>query len=64
MKTVIVYVKDSVYKYPGLHEYYTYFIDGDQSLTVYERNIVSGEETECAIFRNWDYFLIETSSDE
>ena len=64
MKTIVVYAQGSVFKYQGLHEYFSYFIEGDQMLTVYDRNIVTGDESECAIFHNWDYLLIETSSSE
>lgn len=58
-KTLIVYVKDSYYKYHRLFVDYLYEIDENNILTIYSRNSLTGEEIENARFRNWDYLIID-----
>jgi hypothetical protein len=58
MKTLIVYIKDSYYKFPGIFEKHIYTVD-DLLLDVYEISKVDGHESLVASFRNWDYFVIE-----
>lgn len=59
-KRLIVYVANSYYRYPRLYEEHLYEINEQNVLTVYERNVHSGEETVCSVFRTWDYFVINT----
>ncbi len=60
MDTVlIVYIKDSFYKFHRLWSEHTYELADNQQLTIYSISRISGEAKEKAIFRNWDYFIIE-----
>ena len=59
-KELIVYVKDSYYKYQQLFVDFLYEINVEGHFCVYERLKTSGEEKLVACFRNWDYFLINT----
>jgi hypothetical protein len=57
-KTLIVYTKDSHYKYFDLfHEHIHEVCDSD--LLIYKRNTTTGEESLIAYFKTWDYFIIE-----
>lgn len=58
MKTLIVYIKESYYKFPELYAKHVYSL-GDHMLHVFEVSKIDGEETLVASFRNWDYFIIE-----
>lgn len=58
MKTLIVYVKDSYYKFEDLYHKHLYVIDNG-ILYLYVRNEIDGSETVIASFRTWDYFLID-----
>ncbi len=60
MKTLTVYMKDKFEKYPHLFQDFTYEIDGDGILRMIKH--IRGEQYkqyEIAVFKNWDYFLIE-----
>ena len=59
MKTLTIYSKDSFYKYPGIFEDYTYLCNEKNMLMVYERDRITGDETTHAVFKEWDYYLIE-----
>ena len=60
MDTVlIVYVKDSFYKFHRLWNEHTYELAANQQLTIYSISRISGEAKEKAIFRTWDYIIID-----
>lgn len=63
MKTLIVYVKDSYFKFQDVRKDYEYFIDGG-ILNVMKRNPITGGSTEHMIFNSWDYYLVEEENDE
>ena len=60
MKTLIIYTKDSHYKFHNLYEKYFYEFSPESMLCIYEKEICTGQENLVATFNNWDYFLIET----
>lgn len=64
MKTIIIYIKDSFYKYAGIYEDFQFNIDDLYHLEIFKRNKFTGEEFLVATFRNWDYFKIEEDPDE
>lgn len=64
MKTIIVYIKDSCYKYPNIYEEYFFSVTDFYHLEIYKRNKFTGDESLVATFRNWDYFVIEEDVDE
>ncbi len=61
MKTLIVYVKDSVFKYPNLFQDFTYEINPNNGVLLINKQTRESqyEEMEHAAFRNWDYYQIE-----
>ena len=60
MKTLIVYTKDSIFKYPNLFQDFSYEIDQYGLLRIIKQIRESQyEESEHAVFKNWDYCLIE-----
>jgi hypothetical protein len=64
MKTLIVYTKDSFYKYPDLFTLHCYEITEDKILKVSRRDLTTGEERENAVFKEWDYFVIEEGNND
>lgn len=64
MKTLIIYIKDSFEKFPGLYKSITYEITDYEHLKVNKRNEFTGEETLMTHFRNWDWFQIEEDYEE
>lgn len=64
MKTLIVYCENSIFKYPYLAESHTYICTEEGLLIVSTRDLVTGNEKECAVFRTWNYYLIEKVADE
>jgi hypothetical protein len=58
-KTLIIYIKDSHYKYYDLYSLHLFNVDGDGFLSVLARDPSTGEESSVACFRNWDYFIID-----
>lgn len=63
-KTLVIYVRESYYKYYRLFVEHLYEIDENNILTVYTRNTRTGHEAERAKFRNWDYLIIDSDEDE
>ena len=63
MKTLIVYAKESVFKYPYLFEDFTYICDDDKLLRVFFRDRDNGHEMEHAVFNDWDYYVIEKDNE-
>lgn len=63
MKTLSVYAKESVFKYPYLFEDFTYVCDDDKILRVCGRDRETGHEWEHAVFNMWDYYLIEKDNE-
>ena len=63
-KTLIIYVQDSYYKYFDLFNQHLYEIDDKKVLTVYNRDLRTGEEMVKAKFNVWNYFIIEEDSIE
>ena len=59
MKTLVVYVKDSYYRYPELYVDFLFYADKGGDLIIYSRDTSSGEEKVCARFKTWDYFIID-----
>ena len=59
MKQLIVYAADSYFKYQQVYERILYEVCGDQILRVHERDGITGEEREIAVFKNWDYLQVE-----
>ena len=64
MKTLVVYSKESFFRFPDLYKLYNYIYELDGALIVYTRCPSNGEEDEHAVFRNWDYYMIERDEDE
>lgn len=60
-QTIIVYAKDSVFKFKGLFVKYLWEIDERGCLMIMERGD-QGVESIVSYFRNWDYFTIERES--
>ena len=61
MKTLVVYIKDSVFKYPNLFQDFSCELH-DQTGILRVIKLTREEqyvESEHAVFRNWDYYLIE-----
>lgn len=58
MKTLVVYINDSYYKFDDLFSSKIYSII-DNQLTVMQISKIDGSEHIIACFRNWDYFVIE-----
>jgi|TARA_R100000501_G_C2611056_1_gene105657 hypothetical protein len=58
-KSIVVYYKDSYYRYDGIFIDCMYQVQESGDLVVYHRDRVTGDETVAAWFRKWDYFLIE-----
>lgn len=63
-KTLIIYVNDSYYKYYELFQQHLYEINDKNVLTVYTRDHRTGDESVKAMFRTWEYFVIEEDSSE
>lgn len=59
-KTLIVYAAESHYKYYDLFIEHIYEVNAMGHLIIYKHDGVTGEDAECAYFKKWDYFLIET----
>lgn len=59
MKTLILHYNGSYHKFEGLYEKYVFEIKGDSMCYIYLRDTASGEESTHAVFKKWDYFLIE-----
>ena len=57
-KTLIVYIKDSHYKFYDLFNERVYTVE-DGDIIVYRINEITGEESIVARFKTWDYFIIE-----
>ncbi len=57
-KTLIVYIKDSHYKYYDLFISHLYEVK-ENHVIVYSRDPETGEERVKARFAIWDYFIIE-----
>lgn len=64
MKTLTIYIKDSIFKYHNIYRDYTHICGEDNILRVFKRNTINGEEDEHAIFREWDYYLLEAFPDD
>lgn len=59
MKTLTLHYNGSYHKFEGLYEKYIFEIKGDSMFYIYLRDPNSGEESTHAVFKKWDYFLIE-----
>jgi len=59
MKTLVVYVKGSTYKFREVPKRFLYAIDKSNLLQVFARNPETGEESMAASFKDWEYFLVE-----
>lgn len=59
MKTLIVYIKDSYYKFHELYKKHVYEITDVGLLKVYTLDPHTGEEVLEACFNQWTYFLID-----
>ncbi len=59
MKRISIYAKESKFVYEDLFIKHLYEIFGDDILVITKRDESTGEETQCAAFKVWDYFLIE-----
>ena len=57
MKQLTVYTKGSTYKYYPLYSKYCFSVK-DRLLTI-EKILEDGRSTTLAVFREWDYFLVE-----
>ena len=58
MKTLVVYIKDSYYKFEAIFDTHLYTLEGSY-LNVFQVSKIDGTETLVAVFRSWDYFIIE-----
>lgn len=63
MKTLVVYIQESYYKYPEIYSKRIYEITKSNLLKIYQLDEITGEEQLDACFREWTYFIIETSMD-
>lgn len=63
MKTLIVYTKDSYYKYNDIYLLHCFHVNENNILTVTRRNLETGEEKDFACFKEWEYFRIEEDND-
>ena len=65
MKILVVYAANSVFKYPNLFNDFIYELDSNNGIL--RVSIVSREdqyeEHEHAVFRNWDYYLVEQETE-
>jgi len=59
MKTLIVYTRDSYYKYEELYSKHIFEVKELRVLYVYTLSKITGEEVLVACFNTWDYFIIE-----
>jgi len=59
MKTLKVYVGPSFFTYEKLYEVYFYEVDSSNCIRVLKKDFITGLEIEEAVFRNWDYYMIE-----
>lgn len=61
MKTLIVYIKDSVFKYPNLFEAFSYELNETSGILTIIKQTREGQyvESDHAVFKSWDYYLIE-----
>lgn len=57
-KTLIVYVLDSHYKFYGLYKERIFIVE-DGMLSVFKIDDITGQESNIAQFKTWDYYLIE-----
>lgn len=58
-KTLIIYCADSHYKFYNLYVDYAYDPEENGNLAVYKIDRIAGDDTLVALFRTWDYFIIE-----
>jgi len=65
MKTLIINIKDSVFKYQNIYTEYEFELSLPQKdiLTIYKRDPITGYNTTIASFRHWDYFIIEDDNE-
>jgi len=62
-KKLIVYLKDSCYKYSPLFSRFLYQVDEKGYLFVWYRDSLSGKETDAACFKEWDYYFVEEGNE-
>lgn len=73
MKQLTIYANGSIYRYSNpctidevLEEdirYHPYFMDENGYLHISKRSLITGETETIAVFRKWEYFLIEGGED-
>ncbi len=59
MKTLVVHYNGSYHKFEDLYEKYTFEIKEDRMLYIELMDRISGKDLTHAVFKKWDYFLIE-----
>jgi len=59
MKTLVIFYKDSFWKFEEVPIKFLFTINDRGYLEIFKRNPNTGEESIHAAFQKWDYFLIE-----
>lgn len=59
MKMLCVYTNNSIFKFPGVFYEFNYTCGEDNILKVFKRELDTGNEWEHAVFKEWNYYLIE-----
>lgn len=59
MKTLVVYHKDSYYKFDDLYKRHVFELGACSILKVFEVDKITGEDRMVACFKEWCYFLID-----
>ncbi len=63
MKTLTLHYNGSYHKFEGLYEKYWFEIKGDTVFYIYLLGCEEGTDSTHAVFKKWDYFLIESEED-
>lgn len=59
MKTLHVYRGSSFWRFENIGGDFIFSVSEPNSLQIYKRNRINGEESLYAGFKDWDYFLID-----
>jgi len=64
MKTLKVYTKESFFTYDNLYVNYQFERKENDVLVIFKVDNISGDESICAVFRQWEYLEIEEYENE
>ncbi len=64
MKTLSIYHKESYQKYNEIYRGYTFEIDDNAILRIFQISNTTGEPKLIACYKEWDYFRIDEDLEE